>query len=75
MYWEQPMPTAMVDTNTRTIKLIGLRNDLCSNTLPKTDISSGMLEDLDGQLERERTYHLEVIGTEVRIHSYHTAIL
>ena len=69
------MPTAMVDTNIRTIKLIGLRNDLCSNMLPKTDISSGMLEDLDGQLEREHTYHLEVIGTEVRIHSYHMAIL
>ena len=68
------MPTAMVDTNIRTIKLIGLRNDLCSNTLPKTDISFGMLEDLDGQSEREHTYLLEAIGTEVSIHSYYNAI-
>ena len=69
------MPTAMVDTNIRTIKLIGLRNDLCSNTLPKTDISSGMLEDLDGQLAREHTYLLEAIGTEVRIHPCNLMIM
>ena len=69
------MPTAMVDTNIQTIKLIGLRNDLCSNTLPKTDISSGMLEDLDGQLAREHTYLLEAIGIEVRNHPYYIASL
>ena len=61
------MPTAMDDTNTQTIKLIGLQNALFTNTSPKTGTSSGMLEDQDGPSESEHTYLREAIGTEVRL--------
>ena len=61
------MPIAMDDTNTQTIKLIGLRNALFTNTSPKTGTSSGMLEDQDGPSESEHTYLREAIGTEVRL--------
>lgn len=66
MFWEPPTQTAMDDTSTQMIKLIGLQNVLFSNTLQKIDISFGMLGDSDGRLEKEPTWRQEAIGTEVR---------